>query len=459
MATHSESAVNDLQRTALENLWVYLREPSDMAEKGEPQIFVEGRGCQVTDSLGNTYIDAMSGLWLKNVGYGQKEIADAAYEQMLKITYMPMGTTTEPTVMLSKKIASMMPGDLSRCFFTSGGSESVETALKLSRAYFKRMGEPQRTKFISRRDSYHGATMGAMALGGNFLYPREDYEPLMPNAFHAPQPNFYRCEFNSESPEECGQRCVDAIESIIQFQGPDTVAAVIAEPISSPMGAVVPPDNYWPLLREVCDKYGCLLIADEVITGFGRTGKWFGCDHWDIVPDMMTVAKGITSGYIPMGGTILRKPIADAFVGSPKAAFRHVITFGGHPVAAAASLKNLEIMEREGMVENSARMGRYLLDGLEELKEKHSIIGNVRGLGLMCGLELVKDRETKEHFPTDAGLGPRLTQGFADNGLFLRGGDLMNVMPPLCVTPGEVEQIVSTMDSVIGQVASDLGAA
>ena len=211
----------------------------------------------------------------------------------------------------------MMPGDLARCFFTSGGSESVETALKLSRAYFKRIGEPQRTKFISRRDSYHGATMGAMALGGNFLYPREDYEPLMPNTYHAPQPNFYRCEFNSASPEECGQRCVDAIESIIQFQGPDTVAAVVAEPISSPMGAVVPPDNYWPLLREVCDKYGVLLIADEVITGFGRTGKWFGCNHWDITPDMMTVAKGITSGYIPMGGTILRKHIADAFVGRP----------------------------------------------------------------------------------------------------------------------------------------------
>ena len=251
---------------------------------------------------------------------------------------------------------------------------------------------------------------------------------------------------------------MDAIENIIKFQGPETIAAVVAEPVSSPMGAVVPPDNYWPLLRELCDKYGCLLIADEVITGFGRTGKWFGCEHWGVTPDMMTVAKGITSGYIPMGGAILRKPIADAFVGSPRAAFRHVITFGGHPVAAAASLKNLEIMEREGMVENSARMGKYLLDGLEELKEKHSIIGMARGLGLMCGLELVQNRETKEHFPADANLGPRLTQGFADRGLFLRGGDVMNIMPPLCVTPGEVEQIVSTMDEVIGQVAGDLGA-
>ena len=458
MTTHNESSVQELQRTALENLWVYLREPSDMAEKGEPQIFVEGKGCQVTDALGNTYIDAMSGLWLKNVGYGQTEIADAAYAQMLKITYMPMGTTTEAAVRLSEKIASITPGDLSRSFFTSGGSESVETALKLSRAYFKRIGEPERIKFISRKDSYHGATFGALALGGNFLYPKADYEPLMPGSFHAPQPNFYRCEFGSSTPEECGQRCVDAIENIIRFQGPETIAAVIAEPVSSPMGAVVPPDNYWPLLRELCDKYGCLLIADEVITGFGRTGKMFACEHWDITPDMMTVAKGITSGYIPMGGAILRKPIADAFVGGPKAAFRHVITFGGHPVAAAASLKNIEIMEREGMVENSATMGRYLLDGLEELKEKHSIIGNVRGLGLMCGMELVQDRQTKEYFPADADLGPRLTQGFASNGILLRGGDVMNIMPPLCVTPGEIEQLVATIDQVIGQTAKDLGA-
>ena len=312
----------------------------------------------------------MSGLWLKNVGYGQKEIADAAYEQMLKITYMPMGTTTEPTVMLSDKIASMMPGDLSRCFFTSGGSESVETALKLSRAYFKRIGEPQRTKFISRRDSYHGATMGAMALGGNYLYPREDYEPLMPNTFHAPQPNFYHCEFNSASPEGMrptvrrrnrehhpvpgtGNHRGGHRRTHLQSHGSGGAAGQLLATASGTLRQVRLPVD-----------------ADEVITGFGRTGKWFGCDHWGIVPDMMTVAKGITSGYIPMGGTILRKHIADAFVGSPRAAFRHVITFGGHPVAAAASLKNLEIMEREGMVENSARMGKYLLDGFEELKAK-----------------------------------------------------------------------------------------
>ena len=458
MATHTESQVKELQESALEHLWVYLREPSDMAEKGEPQIFVEGKGVHVTDALGNTYIDAMSGLWLKNVGYGRTEIADAAYAQMLKLTYMPMGTTTEPTVRLAEKIASITPGDLSRCFFTSGGSEAVETAMKLARAYFKRVGEPTRFKFISRKGSYHGATFGTLALGGTAVFPKTDYEPLLAGVFHGPQPNPYRCEYGGTTPEECAERCAGAIEEIIKFQGPDSVAAVVAEPVSSPMGAVIPGPNYWPMLLDICDRYGCLLIADEVITGFGRTGKMFACEHWGITPDIMTVAKGITSGYIPMGGAITRKPISDAFIGSERVAFRHVITFGGHPVAAAAALKNIEIMETEGLVDNSAKMGRYLLDGLEELKQKHTIIGDVRGLGLFCGMEMVKDRQTKEYFPAEAELGPKLTQGFASNGLILRGGDVMNIAPPLCVTSGEIDEIVSVLDRVIGQTARDLGA-
>ena len=457
MTTHTPSEVKSLQESALEHLWVYLREPSDMAEKGEPAIFVSGEGVHVTDALGNTSIDGMSGLWLKNVGYGRKEIADAAYEQMLNLTYMPLGTTTEPTIKLAEKISQIAPGDMTRSFFTSGGSEAVETAMKLSRAYFKRVGEPNRTKFISRKGSYHGATMGALALGGSHLYPKLDYEPLMPGVFHVPQPLPYRCEFGGETPEECAELCVNAVEVMIKFQDPETVAAVFAEPISSPMGCVVPGDNYWPRLREICDKYGVLLIADEVITGFGRTGKMFATEHWGVVPDMMTVAKGITSGYIPMGGCITRGEISDAFIGSQKASFKHVITFGGHPVAAAAALKNIEIMENEGMVENAAKQGAYLLDGLNEIKEKYQMIGDVRGLGLFCGLELVADRETKEYFPAEADLANRITQGFADNGLLLRGGDRMNVAPPLCITSSEVDEIVTTMDKVFGQVSKDLG--
>ena len=457
MTTHTPSEVKSLQESALEHLWVYLREPSDMAEKGEPAIFVSGEGVHVTDALGNTSIDGMSGLWLKNVGYGRKEIADAAYEQMLNLTYMPLGTTTEPTIKLAEKISQIAPGDMTRSFFTSGGSEAVETAMKLSRAYFKRVGEPNRTKFISRKGSYHGATMGALALGGSHLYPKLDYEPLMPGVFHVPQPLPYRCEFGGETPEECAELCVNAVEVMIKFQDPETVAAVFAEPISSPMGCVVPGDNYWPRLREICDKYGVLLIADEVITGFGRTGKMFATEHWGVVPDMMTVAKGITSGYIPMGGCITRGEISDAFIGSQKASFKHVITFGGHPVAAAAALKNIEIMENEGMVENAAKQGAYLLDGLKEMKEKYHMIGDVRGLGLFCGLELVADRETKEYFPAESDLANRITQGFADNGLLLRGGDRMNVAPPLCITSSEVDEIVTTMDKVFGQVSKDLG--
>ena len=401
----------------------------------------------------------MSGLWLKNIGYGQTEVADAAYQQMLQLTYMPMGSTTEPTIRLAEKISQITPGDLDRCFFTSGGSESVETAMKLARAYFKRTGEASRIKFISRRGSYHGATFGALALGGSAFFPKIDYEPLLAGCLHGPQPNPYRCDYGGTTPEECAERCAKAIEDIIKDEGPESIAAVVAEPISSPQGAVVPGPNYWPLLREICDRYGCLLIADEVITGFGRTGKMFACEHWGITPDIMTVAKGITSGYIPMGGAITRKGISDAFVGSSRSAFRHVITFGGHPVAAAAALKNIEIMEREGMVENSARQGRYLLDGLEELKQKHSIIGDVRGLGLMCGMEMVKDHQTKEYFPAEADLSGRLTAGFAAEGILLRGGDAMNIMPPLCVTSGEIDEIVTVMDRVIGQTALDLGVA
>ena len=456
MTTYTQNDIDQLRRAALQHLWVYNREPSEMAEKGEPPVFVSGQGCRVTDIEGRSYIDAMSGLWLKNVGYGRREIADAAYEQMLELTYMPSGSTTAPTIKLAQKLAQITPGDLDRCFFTSGGSESVETALKIARAYHKRNGEPGRYRFISRKGSYHGATAGAMSLGGMPAIPRSDYEPLMPGTVHVAQPNPYRCEYGGASPSECAVRCAKAVEDAIKFYGPQSVAAVIAEPIASPPGVAIPGPEYWPMLRDICDRTGVLLIADEVITGFGRTGRMFACEHWNVTPDIMTVAKGITSGYIPMGAAITRKKISDTFVGSEDAAFRHVITFGGHPVASAAALRNIQIMEEEGLVQNSASIGAYLLDGFKEMKEKHPIIGDVRGLGLMCGMELVKDRATKETFPADAKLGNRLSQHFRQRGILLRGGDTMNVAPPLCVTRPEIDELISVMDDSFSQLEKEL---
>jgi putrescine aminotransferase len=232
----------------------------------------------------------------------------------------------------------------------------------------------------------------------------------------------------------------------MKAQNPDTIAAVFAEPISSPMGAIVPPANYWPMLRELCDKYGCLLVADEVITGFGRTGKMFGVENWDVVPDIMTVAKGITSGYIPMGAAITRKHISDAFIGNDKATLQHIITFGGHPVATAASLKNIEIIERDNLVENSRIMGEYLRDGLRGLQERHKIIGDVRGLGLFCAIEIVKDPDTKEYFDESANLSKILTSQLSENGILLRAGNVTNIAPPLCVTKDEINNIIESLN-------------
>ena len=348
-----------------------------------------------------------------------------------------------------------------RCFFVSGGSEAVETALKLARAYHHRRGEPGRFKVVSRKGSYHGATGAAMWLGGTITYPRTDFEPAYPGMLYAPQPNPYRCELGGGDPSECARRCAKAVEDLILFQGPETVAAVIAEPIATPPGVAVPGPEYWPLLRQICDKYGVLLIVDEVICGFGRTGRWFGIEHWNVSPDIITVAKGLTSGYIPMGAAIASKHVADAFVGSEKTMFRHIITFGGHPVAAAAALKNLEVLEGDGMVENSAAMGAYLLEGLKELKGRHPIVGEVRGLGLLCGMELVRDRGTREAWPPESRLRERLAQRFRQNGVLLRpfSNATLTVAPPLCIIRSEVDMLVEAVDKGLGEVERELGVA
>ncbi len=447
-----------LRQAALEHLWLYGRQPVEMAEEGGPVIMAGGEGCTVWDSEGNRYLDAMSGLWLKNIGYGRREVAEAAYKQMLALTYHPSGTTTEPTIRLAQRVAGLTPGDLSRCFFVNSGSEANETAMKLAKAYHRRRGNAGKYKFISRKGSFHGGTLGALSLGGGTgRFGRADYEPLPAGFLYAPQPDPYRCELGGTTPSECAARCAQAIEDIIKFNGAETVAGVVAEPVSSPPGAAVPGPEYWPMLRDICGRHDVLLIADEVITGFGRTGRMFGMEHWDVVPDIMTMAKGLTSGYLPMAAVVARKHIGDAFLGGEDSTFRHIVTWGGHPVCSAAALANLDIMEGEGLVDNAREMGDHLIGGLRELAERHPSIGMVRGLGLMTSAILVKDRGTKERFPPEAQLAKRLSEKFRARGVLAGGGDSVQLMPPLCVTRDECDRLVEVTGEALGEIEKELG--
>ena len=454
-ATDSEA----LRQASLRYLWMHNRDWVQMAEEGEPLIMAEGHGVKVTDSEGRTWIDVNGGYNSVNVGYGRTEIADAAYEQMLKITYFPNGTATVPTIKLAQKLSEITPGSLSRVFPVSGGSEANETALKIVRAYHRRRGEPGRYKVISRSGSYHGTTAGVLWLGGNPSSPRDDFEPAYPGMVYAPQPNPYRCELGGETPSECAVRCAKAIEDLILFHGAQTVAAVIAEPVATPQGAAVPGDEYWPMLREICDRYGVLLIADEVICGFGRTGRMFAVEHWDVVPDIMTVAKGIISSYLPLAATIVTKEVADLFAGQDNH-LRHVFTFSGHPVSAAASLANIEIIENEKLVENAAEVGAYLKEQLEGLKVDHPIVGDVRGIGLLVAVELVSDRETKARFPKDARIPARLNEKFRTHGLIFHiNSEILNIGPPLCITRDEVDEIIHAIDLSLWELEGELGIA
>ena len=448
-----------LRRASLRYLWMHNRDWTQMAEEGEPQIIEGGKGVRVTDSEGKSWIDVNGGYNSVNAGYGRDEIADAAYEQMVSLPYFPQGSATIPTAKLAAKLAQIAPGSLSRVFPVSGGSEANETALKIARAYYKRIGEPGRYKVISRVGSYHGMTAGVLWLGGSPYQPRHDYEPAYPGTLHAPQPNPYRSAVDGETASENAVRAAEAIERIIEAQGPKTVAAVIAEPVAIPQGAVVPAPEYWPMLRRICDKHGVLLIADEVICGFGRTGRMFAMEHWGVVPDIMTVAKGIVSSYLPMAAAIASAEIADAFAGEDNY-LRHVITAAGHPVSAAASLRNIQIIEEEGLVQNAADVGAYFKEQLEGLAIDHPLVGDVRGIGLLLAVELVSDRKTKALFPPESKVPDRLNEKFKNRGLIFRvNSNILNIGPPLCITKSEVDEIVHAIDLSLWELEGEMGIA
>ena len=439
------------------HLWHSLLQHSSL-DKKPPLVIRAGKGCIVVDEGGKEYLDAMAGLFCVNVGYGRAEIAEAAAEQMRRLPFYPLSQTHAPAVRLAETLASIMPSGLERVYFCNSGSEAVETALKLARQYGRQVHKGEnRYKVIARYRGYHGFTMGALSATGQ-VARRKAFEPLVPGFLHVNPPDRYRCPHCQEAPA-CTMACADEIEARIRYEGPDTVAAVIAEPVIGGGGVIVSPDGYLQRLREICDRWGILLILDEVITGFGRTGLLFGCQHGGVVPDIMTVAKGLTSGYLPLGAAITTQRVFDAFLGEPAEAvhFSQVSTFGGHPVACAAASANLEILLRERLWENAASVGDYLMGRLRAIH--HPWIGEVRGKGLLIGLELVRDQKKTPIADHEMAA---LSAAIKENGVIVGRNvetvpGLCNVMilsPPLILSKGEADRIVEAIDAGLKAVAT-----
>jgi adenosylmethionine-8-amino-7-oxononanoate aminotransferase len=410
------------------------------ADHRRPLIVVEGLGAMLRDVEGREIIDGLSGLWNVNVGHGREVLAEAAAMQMRKLAFASAyaGATNEPAVRLAERLVSLAYANSAAVYFTTAGAESNESAFKTARYYWKLKGKPAKTKVISRIHGYHGVSMAAMSATGLAAYHKM-FGPLVPGFIHVPPPYPYRWAGN----EDPGVGAADAVEKAILAEGADTVAAVIAEPVMGAGGVIVPPATYFPLLREICDRHDILLIADEVITGFGRSGRWFALRHWGVEPDLVSFAKGVTSAYLPLGGLILSRRVHEAIVAAPAdQKFMHAATYSGHPVCCAVALRNLDIIEDEALVERAAAMGARLLKGLEALRDLPTV-GDVRGLGMMCGIELVRDKTSKAPL---LGVAARLTEEALARGLLIRMrvgavdpaiGDTITLAPPL-MTPTEV---------------------
>ncbi len=441
---------------ATEHLWVQSLSSDDLNAWNFP-IITEGKGIKIKDIQGNEYIDCISGVWVVNVGHGREEIAQAAYEQMKKIAYVNVfGFTHQPAIDLATKLTSLAPGDLNHVYFGNSGSEAVETALKITRNYHYNRGNGKKVKLISRIGSYHGVTMGALSLNNAFYVSRAAFEPLLPGTLQVPGVNCYHCPFEKTYPE-CNTFCARHIEEIIKAEGADTVAGIIAEPISTANSGYVPPPEYWKTLRELCDKYDMLLIADEVINGYGRTGKWFAIEHFGVAPDMITSAKGITSGYAPLAAVYVNDKVYEAFAGDVSKNYHHGLTFAGNPMSCAVSLKNIEIMERENLVENARIQGDYLKKGLEKLMDHQLMIGEVRGLGLLLQVQIVKDRTTHAIHAPDLDIGKVLNPILQKNGVLTRVWGSIQVAPPLCITRAECDELIEAIDRSLTEAAPALG--
>jgi adenosylmethionine-8-amino-7-oxononanoate aminotransferase len=449
-----------LQEAARRHLWMHFTRMSAYKNHDVP-IIVRGEGAYVYDSNGRRYLDGLAGLFVSMVGHGRDEIAEAAARQSKELAYFPLWSYAHPrAIELAERLANLAPGDLNRVFFTTGGSEAVESAWKLARQYFRAIGQPSRYKVISRDIAYHGATMGALSITG-LPAIKTVFEPLVPGSIRVPNTNFYRAPEHGDNLEAFGRWAADEIERAILREGPESVAAVYLEPVQNSGGCFPPPPGYFQRVREICDRHGVLLVSDETICAFGRLGYYFGADRYGYQPDIITVAKGMTSGYAPIGAMIASDRIIEPFL-KDTATFLHGVTFGGHPVSCAVALANLDIFEKEdllGHVLSTEDAFRATLNKLNDLP----IVGEVRGDGYFYGIELVKDKATRETFNDNES--ERLLRGFLSGALFEaglicraddRGDPVIQLAPPLIIDQPEFDFIEQTLRSVLTEAWSIL---
>jgi adenosylmethionine-8-amino-7-oxononanoate aminotransferase len=453
LTEHQSPDYDKLSVAARDHLWMHFTRLSSYQKADIPMI-VRGDGCYVWDSRGRRYLDGLSALFVVQTGHGRQELAEAAAKQAGELAYFPIWSYAHPkAVELADRLADLTPGDLNRVFFTTGGSEAVESAWKLARSYFKRTGKPTKTKVLSRSIAYHGTSMGALSITG-IPALKQDFEPLVPSTFRVPNTNYYRRPDESMSPEQFGVWAADRIAEAIEFEGPDTVAAVFLEPVQNAGGCFPPPPGYFQRVREICDRYDVLMVSDDVICGFGRLGEFFGGHRYGYTPDIITVAKGLTSGYVPLGAMIASERLAEPFLEGTNW-FAHGVTYGGHPVGSAVALANLDIMERENLnqhVRDHTEVFRSYLERLTDLP----IVGDVRGDGYFFGIEMVKDKATKETFNEEES--ERLLRGFLSSALFEaglycraddRGDPVIQLAPPLIAGESQFAEIEQILRSVL----------
>ncbi|MGH7965512.1 MAG: aspartate aminotransferase family protein [Candidatus Binatia bacterium] len=426
-------------------------------QKGVP-IFVKGQGVYLWDIEGKKYIDGLASLWNVHIGHGRKEITRAVAAQMDKLAFAPtlIGPTSVPTVRLAAKLVKIAPKGLTRVIFTSGGSEATEAMIRLVRAYWKAKSQPQRTKFVSLNQGYHGSSSGAATLTGIPLFNKQ-MDPGLPGVLHMARPYCYRCELGKTYPS-CQVTCADELERIIEREGAETIGAFVAEPVQGVGGVIVPPAEWLPKIRVICSRYHILMVCDEVITGFGRTGAMFASAGAGVTPDILVTAKGVTSGYLPLGVVLFKEDIFQTFLATgDDYAFWHGYTYTGHPTVCAAGLANLEIIEREKLVQRAKEQGRYLQKKLATLRDL-PVVGDVRGQGLVAAVELVKDKETKDMFPAEVQIARKVWERALTNGLVTRvgGTNVIALCPPLIITREQIDELVATLRNAVNAVAAEL---